>query len=170
MDVQNSPNMVMAGPGTAMNMNGADASAAAGLNATKSNWHYTGPALPAAEAQQLLSDGANGSADIHMAARGCSPEPTFSQQINATQYVQNTSQAVARYCHASCGDRWRGMSQCHPTNYPVAYYVNPIVMAANAAAKKTLDPNSDRRAGLRPGAGGGPKCLPAAVYILHQTR
>ncbi len=46
LDVQNTPNMVMAGPGTNMNMNGADASAAAGLNTTKSNWHYTGPALP----------------------------------------------------------------------------------------------------------------------------
>ena len=97
LDIQNTPNMVMAGPGTNMNMNGADASAAAGLNTTKSNWHYTGPALPAAEAQELLADGANGSADIHMAAQGCAPEPTFSQQINATQYVQATSQAVARY-------------------------------------------------------------------------
>ena len=57
LDVQNTPNMVMAGPGTNMNMNGADASAAAGLNTTKSNWHYTGPALPAAEAQELLADG-----------------------------------------------------------------------------------------------------------------
>ena len=57
VDVQNSPNMVMAGPGTAMNMNGADASAAAGLNTTKSNWHYTGPALPAAEVQQLSGPG-----------------------------------------------------------------------------------------------------------------
>ena len=67
LDVTNTPNMVMAGPGTGMNMNGADASAAAGLNTTKANWHYTGPALPTAEAQELLAQGANGPTDIHMA-------------------------------------------------------------------------------------------------------
>ena len=94
---QNTPNMVMAGPGTGMNMNGADASAAAGLNTTKSNWHYTGPALPTAEAQELLAHGANG-ADRHPHGQtGCATEPTFSEQIDATQYVQATSQAVARY-------------------------------------------------------------------------
>jgi hypothetical protein len=148
VDVQNSPNMVMAGPGTAMNMNGADASAAAGLNATKSNWHYTGPALPAAEAQQLLSDGANGSADIHMAAQGCSPEPTFSQQINATQYVQNTSQAVARYAN--------------PSEAMAAGYV---AVSPNAAAKKTLDPNSiDGLVYAQTPA--GTQVLAAAVYVL----
>ncbi len=164
LDVQNSPNMVMAGPGTAMNMNGADASAAAGLNATKSNWHYTGPALPAAEAQQLLADGANGSADIHMAAQGCAPEPTFSQQINATQYVQNTSQAVARYANPSEAMA-AGYVAMSPTNYPVVYYVNPSVMAANTAAQKTLDPNSiDGLVYAQTPA--GTEVLAAAVYIL----
>ena len=29
-----------------------------------------------------------------------------------------------------------------PTNYPVVYYVNPTIVAANAAAKRTLDPAS----------------------------
>ena len=168
VDVQNSPNMVMAGPGTAMNMNGADASAAAGLNATKSNWHYTGPALPAAEAQQLLTDGANGSADIHMAAQGCSPEPTFSQQINATQYVQNTSQAVARYANPSEAMA-AGYVAVSPTNYPVVYYVNPTVMAANAAAKKSLDPNSiDGLVYAQTPA--GTEVLAAAVYVLPSAR
>ena len=164
LDVQNSPNMVMGGPGTAMNMNGADASAAAGLNTTKSNWHYTGPALPAAEAQQLLADGANGSADIGMAAQGCSPEPTFSQQINATQYVQNTSQAVARYANPSAAMA-AGYVAVSPTNYPVVYYVNPTIMAANADAKKTLDPNSiDGLVYAQTPA--GTEVLAAAVYIL----
>ena len=88
--------MIMAGPGTGMNMNGADASAAAGLNTTKANWHYTGPALPTAEAQELLAQGENGPTDIHMLKSGCATEPTFSEQINADQYVQSTSQAVAR--------------------------------------------------------------------------
>ncbi len=42
--MNNTPYMIMGGPGTGMNMNGADATAAAGLNTTKANWHYTGPA------------------------------------------------------------------------------------------------------------------------------
>src|ERR1700733_9456334 len=57
LDFNNTPNMVMAGPGTGMNMNGADASAAAGLHTTKANWNYTGPALPTAEAHELLAKG-----------------------------------------------------------------------------------------------------------------
>jgi hypothetical protein len=167
LDVQNTPNMVMAGPGTNMNMNGADASAAAGLNTTKSNWHYTGPALPAAEAQQLLADGANGSADIYMAAQGCSPEPTFSQQINATQYVQNTSQAVARYADPSEAMA-AGYVAVSPTNYPVVYYVNPTIMTANAAAKKTFDPASiDGLVYAQTPA--GTDVLVAAMYLLPRT-
>ena len=49
-----------------------------------------------------------------------------------------------------------------PTNYPVVYYVNPTVMAANAAAKKTLIP-IHRRAGLRPDAGGDPSACRGGV-------
>ena len=91
LDVTNTPNMSMGGPGAVMNMNGADASAAAGLNTVKTNWHYTGPALPTAFARELLAQGSNGPTDIHMAATGCASEPTFSQEINATQYVQHTT-------------------------------------------------------------------------------
>ena len=62
LDLTNSPLMAMGSkPGTTMNMNGADASAAAGLNATTANWTYTGPALPTQLANELLADGANGS-------------------------------------------------------------------------------------------------------------
>jgi len=167
LDVQNTPNMVMAGPGTNMNMNGSDATAAAGLNTTKSNWHYTGPALPAAEAQELLTEGANGSADIHMAAAGCAAEPTFSQQINATQYVQNTTQAAARYANLSEATA-AGYVAASPTDYPVVYYVNPAVMAANAAAKKTLDPNSiDGLVFAQTPEGNN--VLVAAMYVLPST-
>ena len=167
LDVQNTPNMVMAGPGTNMNMNGSDASAAAGLNTTKSNWHYTGPALPAAEAQELLTEGANGSADIHMAAAGCAAEPTFSQQINATQYVQNTTQAAARYANLSEATA-AGYVAASPTDYPVVYYVNPAVMAANAAAKKTLDPNLiDGLVYAQTPEGNN--VLVAAMYVLPST-
>jgi hypothetical protein len=167
LDVQNTPNMVMAGPGTNMNMNGADASAAAGLNTTKSNWHYTGPALPTAEAQELLAQGANGPTAIHMAAEGCASEPTFSQQINATQYVQDTTEAAARYANPSEAVA-AGYVAVSPTNYPVVYYVNPTIVAANAAAKRTLDPNSiDGLVYAQTPT--GTEVLAAAMYILPST-
>ena len=162
----NTPNMVMAGPGTGMNMNGADASAAAGLNTTKANWHYTGPALPTAEAQELLAQGENGPTDIHMLMSGCATEPTFSEQINAVQYVQSTSQAVARYTSPSAALA-AGYVPVSPTNYPVVYYVNPTIVAANAAAGRTLDPQQRGRPRLRPdtfGPGGaGGSDVPLAV-------
>ena len=167
LDVNNTPNMIMAGPGTAMNMNGADASAAAGLNTTKANWHYTGPALPATEAQQLLAQGANGPAEIHMAANGCASEPTFSQQINATQYVQNTSEAVARYANPAQAVV-AGYVPVSPTNYPVVYYVNPSIVATNAAARRTLDPQSiDGLVYAQTPT--GPDVLAAAMYLLPST-
>jgi hypothetical protein len=139
LDVNNSPLMAMGGS-VVMNMNGSDANAAAGLNSTKANWHYTGPALPQAEAQQLLADGGNGPNEIHMAVSGCAPVPTFSQQINAEQYVQATSQAAAKYADPAAA-AVAGYVAVSPANYPVVYYVNPQTVAANAAAKRTLDPN-----------------------------
>ena len=167
LDVTNTPNMSMGGPGVIMNMNGADASAAAGLNTTKANWHYTGPALPTAEAQELLAQGANGPTDIHMAATGCASEPTFSQEINATQYVQNTTEAAARYANPSEAMA-AGYVPVSPTNYPVVYYVNPTIVAANAAAKRTLDPNSiDGLVYAQTPA--GTEELAAAMYMLPTT-
>ena len=167
LDVNNTPNMVMAGPGTGMNMNGADASAAAGLNTTKANWHYTGPALPTAEAQALLADGANGPTDIHMAANGCASEPTFSQQINAVQYVQTTSQAVAQYKSPSAAMA-AGYMPVSPTNYPIVYYVNPTIVAANAAAKRTLDPQGVDGLVFAQTPSGG-EVLAAAMYLLPSS-
>ena len=167
LDVNNTPNMVMAGPGTGMNMNGADASAAAGLNTTKSNWHYTGPALPTAEAQELLAQGANNPTDIHMAANGCASEPTFSQQINATQYVQKTTQAAARYPTPSSAEA-AGYVLASPAGYPVTYYINPAVVAANTAARKTLDPSSiDGLVYAQTPA--GTEVLAAAMYLLASS-
>jgi hypothetical protein len=167
LDVQNTPNMVMAGPGTGMNMNGADASAAAGLNTTKANWNYTGRALPTAEAQNLLDQGSNGPTDIRMAADGCVSEPTFSQQINATQYVQKTSQAAARYANPSEAMA-AGYVAVSPTDYPVVYFVNPTVVAANAATKRALDPASiDGLVYAQTPA--GTDVLAAAMYVLPST-
>jgi hypothetical protein len=150
-----------------MNMNGADASAAAGLNTTKVNWHYTGPALPIALARKLLAQGANGPTDIHMAATGCASEPTFSQQINATQYVQNTTQAVTQYADPSEAVA-AGYVPASPTNYPVVYYVNPTIVAAIAVSKKILDPHLiDGLVYAK--TPDGAEVLAAAMYILPAT-
>ena len=108
--------MLMSGS-LGMNMNGSDASAAAGLNTTKANWAYNGPALPTALAHELLTQGANGSDAVHRAESGCTAEPTFSQEINAVQYVQSTSQAVARVRHPPL--QCAGYLPVSPTTYPV---------------------------------------------------
>ena len=102
-----------------------------------------------------------------MAANGCASEPTFSQQINATQYVQNTSQAAARYATPSAAMA-AGYVPVSPTDYPVIYYVNPTIVAANAAAKRTLDPASiDGLVYAQTPA--GTEVLAAAMYILPTT-
>jgi hypothetical protein len=139
LDLTNTPNMIMGSGTIGMNMNGADATAAAGLNATKSNWSYTGPALPAALADVLLAQGGNGTGHVHMAKTGCASDPTFSQEIKAVQYVQSTSQAVARYTSPSLAVA-AGYVAVSPTTYPVVYYVNPAIVAANVAARRTLSP------------------------------
>ena len=167
LDVNNTPNMVMAGPGTGMNMNGADASAAAGLNTTKANWNYTGPALPKAEAQELLADGENGPNDIHMLKSGCATEPSFSEEINAVQYVQSTSRAVAPYTSPSAAVA-AGYVPVSPTSYPVAYYVNPRIVAANAAAGRTLDPEHVDGLVFAQTLS-GQEVLVAAMYLLPST-
>jgi hypothetical protein len=166
LDVNNSPIMSMGGHVT-MNMNGADASAAAGLNSTKANWHYTGPALPQAEAQQLLAEGGNGPDQVHMARSGCAPEPTFSDQINAEQYIQSTSQAAARYASPSAAIA-AGYQPVSPADYPVVYYVNPQVTAANAAAKRTLDANHIDGL-VYATTPTGEQVLAAAFYLLPST-
>jgi hypothetical protein len=165
-DLNNTPNMIMSGT-LGMNMNGADASAAAGLNTTKANWHYTGPPFPQALAQELLADGANGPHAIHMAQSGCAPQPTFSQEINAIQYVQATSLAVARFANPFEAVA-AGFVAVSPTNYPVVYYVNPAVMAANASAMQTLSPQGVDGL-VYAQTPSGTEVLAAAMYVLPQT-
>ncbi len=166
MDLANTPYMIMGG-NAGMNMNGADASAAAGLNTTKANWHYTGPAFSSALAQELLSDGENGPDQIHMAATGCASEPTFSQEINSVQYIQSTSEAVARYADVSSATA-AGFVAVSPVNYPVVYFVNPAIEAANAAAKRTLSPaHVDGLVYAQTPS--GQEVLAAAMYVLPST-
>ena len=152
LDLANTPYMIMSGS-NGMDMNGADASAAAGFNTTTPNWRYDGPALPQAEAQALLTDGNNGPIDIHMAQSGCAPALTAAQDIGAAQYVQATSAAVTPYATPAAAVA-AGYVPASPTNYPIVNYVNPTIVAANAAAKRTLDPHACRRPRLRDDAVG----------------
>jgi hypothetical protein len=166
LDLANTPLMVMGG-GNSMDMNGADASAAAGFNTTTPNWHYTGPALAQAEAQALLTDGNNGPVDIHMAQSGCAPALTAAQDIGAAQYVQQTSAAVAPYATPAAAIA-AGYVAASPTDYPVVTYVNPTIVAANAAAKRTLDPHHVDGL-VYATTPSGTDVLVAAMYILPST-
>jgi hypothetical protein len=166
LDLTNTPYMIMGG-NAGMNMNGADASAAAGFNSTKANWEYNGPAFPTALAHELLSDGENGPDQIHMAVTGCAAEPTFSQEINATQYVQSTSEEVAPYANIAAATA-AGYVAVSPVDYPVVYYVNPAIEAANAEVKRTL--NSEHVDGLiYARTPSGQEVLAAAMYVLPST-
>jgi hypothetical protein len=165
--VTNSPLMSMGGPGANMNMNGADASAAAGLNSTKENWHYTGPAFPSAFARLLLANGGNNPNQIHMARSGCAAEPTFSDQINASQYMQATTRAVVPYTDPAAAEA-AGYQPVSPTNYPVVYYVNPSIVAQNQAAGRTLDPAAIDGLVFATTPSGS-QVLVAAMYLLPST-
>ncbi len=166
LDLANTPFMVMGGS-NGMDMNGADASAAAGFNTTTPNWHYTGPAIAQAEASALLADGNNGPNDIHMAESGCAPSLTAADDIGALQYVQATSAAVSGYATPAAAVA-AGYVPASPTDYPVVTYVNPTIVAANAAAQRTLDPQhvDGLVYAMTPS---GADVLAAAMYILPAT-
>ena len=168
LDLNNTPAMAMGGRSdTVMDMNGSDASAAAGLNTTKVNWHYTGPALPAATTKLLLADGNNGPQDIHMAVTGCAKDVTSTQLLRSTQYVQSTSQAAAVYA-TPAEAMAAGYVAVTPTTYPIVTYVNPTIVAANAAAKRTLDPQHIDGL-VYATLPSGQSALVAAMYILPAT-
>ena len=96
LDLNNTPYMVMSGH-LGMDMNGADVSAAAGLNTTKANWHYSGPALPAATASVLPRKDPTVPTPFTWpwpVAPSRSAPPSL---LGSTQYVQSTSQAAAEY-------------------------------------------------------------------------
>ena len=114
-----------------------------------------------------MAQGENGPTDIHMLMSGCATEPTFSEQINAAQYVQSTSQAVARYSSPSAAVA-AGYAPVSPTTYPVVYYVNPTIVAANAASGKTLDPQHVDGLVFAE-TPSGQQVLAAAMYLLPST-
>ena len=166
LDLNNTPYMIMSGQ-NGMDMNGSDASAAAGFNTTTPNWHYTGPAVPQAEATELLAAGNNGPSDIQMAESGCAPSLTAADSIGAVQYVQATSAAVSGYTTPAAAIA-AGFEPASPTDYPVVAYVNPAVVAANAAAQRTLDPQHVDGLIYASTPSGG-DVLAAAMYILPST-
>jgi hypothetical protein len=166
LNLNNTPLMVMSGS-LGMDMNGSDASAAAGINSTKANWSYTGPALPNALAQELLKDGGNGADQLKMAATGCAKSPTNSQEINAVQYVQSTSENVAQFSQPIAALA-AGYQLVSPANYPVTYFINPAIVSANAAAKRTLSPTHiDGLVYAKTLTGS--EVLVAAMYLLPST-
>ena len=166
LDLNNTPLMVMSGT-LGMDMNGSDASAAAGINATKANWSYTGPALPNALARELLADGNNGADQLKMAASGCAKSPTDSEEINAIQYVQATSSNVARFDDPIAALA-AGYQLVSPASYPITYFINPTIVAANAAAKRTLSPSHIDGLVYAKTLTGNEE-LVAAMYLLPST-
>jgi hypothetical protein len=168
LDLANTPEMAMGtNQDTVMNMNGTDASAAAGFNTTTPNWHYTGTAIPNAEAQTLLNEGNDAANDVHMAVSGCAARLTSGEDIGAQQYVQQTSAAVAQYATPAEAEA-AGYVAASPTDYPVVYYVNPEVVAANAFAKRTLSPQHVDGL-MYATTPSGQEVLAAAFYILPST-
>jgi hypothetical protein len=111
--------------------------AMAGLGVTDTDWKYTGPALPAAEVHQLLTVGATTDAGHKMQTPNCNTAPTSQQILGATQYIQATSSAVAKYKNLSAATA-AGYFPITNTNYPVVHYLNPAYMDT----KDLMNPNT----------------------------
>ena len=102
---------------------------------TKAGWSYTGPVLPTAESNQLLADGVKRARrHPHGGVRVRSPDRR--QEINAFGYVQAPRGQGTRILHARCRCGGRVPAGV-PADYPVTYWVNPAVVSANEAAKRT---------------------------------
>ena len=110
------------GDASSMNMSGM-----AGLGVTNPNWKYTGPALPAAEVAQLTTVSATTDTGHKMQTPDCAAKPTSQQVLGATQYVQATSAAVAKYRDLSVA-KADGYFPITNPNYPVVHYLNPAYM------------------------------------------
>jgi hypothetical protein len=109
----------------------------AGLGVTDPNWKYTGPALPAAEVATLTTVGDRTDLGHKMQTPNCSTTPTADQILGATQYVQATSAAVAKYKNLSAATA-AGYFPITDPSYPVVHYLNPAYMNE----KDLLNPNT----------------------------
>jgi hypothetical protein len=104
--------------------------AMAGLGVTDPNWRYTGPPLPAAEVAQLTTVSARTDDGHKMQTPNCDTKPTSGQVLGATQYVQATSAAVAKYRNLSAAVAAGYVPITNP-GYPVVHYLNVSYMNAN---------------------------------------
>jgi hypothetical protein len=111
--------------------------AMAGLGVTDAHWKYTGPALPAAEVSELETVGTRTDAGHKMQTPNCSTAPTSQQILGATQYIQATSAAVAKYKNLSAATA-AGYFPITSTNYPIVHYINPSYMNS----QDLLNPNT----------------------------
>jgi hypothetical protein len=109
----------------------------AGLGVTDPHWKYTGPALPAAEVAQLTTVSATTDEGHKMQTPNCDAAPTSDQVLGATQYVQATSAAVAKYKDLSAA-KAAGYFPITNPNYPVVHYLNPSYMNM----KDLMNPNT----------------------------
>jgi hypothetical protein len=98
-------------------------SAMAGLNVTDTNWKYTGPPLPAAEVKELTAVSGEEDKGHMMQTPDCTAQPTSQQVLGATEYVQATSAAVAKYKDLSTALA-DGYVPITSTSYPVVHYLN----------------------------------------------
>jgi hypothetical protein len=109
----------------------------AGLGVTDPNWKYTGPPLPASEVADLIKVGTRTDAGHKMQTPNCTATPTSDQVLGATEYVQATSAAVAKYRNLSTAIA-AGYVPITDTSYPVVHYLNPAYMNT----KDLLNPNT----------------------------
>jgi hypothetical protein len=110
--------------------------AAAGLGVEDPDWSYAGPALPATEVSELESVGATTDEGHAMQTPDCTTKPTANQVLGAMEYVQSTTDAVAKYKDLNVAVA-AGYRPITSTAYPVVHYINLSYM--NTA--DTLDPN-----------------------------
>jgi hypothetical protein len=143
-----------------------DMSGMAGLGVTDPSWKYTGPPLPAAEVAQLTTISATTDEGHKMQTPDCDAKPTSDQVLGATQYVQATSAAVAKYRDLSAAKAAGYVPITNP-NYPVVHYLNIAYMNMNDVMKPTTvdslvyattpyGPVLVAAMYLMPGAGNGP--------------
>jgi hypothetical protein len=107
---------------SSMNMSGM-----AGLGVTDPHWKYTGPPLPAAEVADLTTTSAITDEGHRMQTPNCDKAPTADQVLGATQYVQATSAAVAKYKYLSAAIA-AGYRPITNPSYPVVHYLNTAYM------------------------------------------
>ena len=117
-------------------MNMEDMEAAAGLGVVDPNWTYTGAPLSLGEVNALEIIGSKTDDGHLMQTPNCTTKPTAQQMLGATEYVQVTSAAVAKYQVLSAAVA-AGYRPITSTAYPVVHYVNPAYYSDSNA----MDPN-----------------------------